>query len=118
MNSNKLFVNQSADDLTFLPVPEENSLIFEIKNFTIQFRSDKFSYSLLTVPIRGFLDAYLSETLFRVKVQFGTNTTKEGRILPTLNVTECVFTLSPSKIKFDLGGNILLHMLDVILPIL
>jgi hypothetical protein len=82
------------------------------------FSSDKFMYSLLTVPLKGHLDAFMSETRFRVKVALGKNVTAQGRILPVLNVTECVFTLTPSKIKFNLGGNILLNIVDIILPVL
>jgi hypothetical protein len=118
MNNNDLFVNQSADDLIFEPIVEENAIVFEIKNFTVLFSSDKFAFNLLTIPIKGHLDAFLSETRFRVKIAFNKNVSQTGRLLPIINVTECIFTLNPSKIKFNLGGNILLNIVDVILPVL
>lgn len=49
---------------------------------------------------------------------FGRNVTKAGRVLPYFNVTECIFTLNPSKIRFNLGGNILLSIVDILLPLI
>jgi hypothetical protein len=70
MKNNKLYVDQDSMNIYFEPVESENSLIFQIDNLTLYFASKKFSYSLLTVPLTGNLQANMSGTLLKAKVAF------------------------------------------------
>lgn len=54
----------------------------------------------------------------RIVVKFSKLITKDGRILPQLEVTESKFELDTKKIQFDLGGNFLLSVADFLIPIL
>lgn len=65
---NTLYVDKQANDLFFVPHENNNSLTFEMRNITVHFRSNNFRYSLLTIPLNGFLDAYMSEVHFLVNV--------------------------------------------------
>ena len=59
----------------------ENAILFQIKNITVQFRSNAFSYWLLTVPIEGYMDAFMSGTQFMIKMAF-INKQVNGKTLP------------------------------------
>ncbi len=54
----------------------------------------------------------------RLVIKFSKAVTKEGRILPQLEVIESKFELDTKKIQFDLGGNFLLSVADFLIPIL
>ena len=54
----------------------------------------------------------------RVKIKFVKLIGKDGRILPQLELTESKFELDTRKIQFDLGGDFLLTITDIIIPIM
>jgi hypothetical protein len=54
----------------------------------------------------------------RIVVKFTRLITKDGRILPQLEVSESKFELDTKKIQFDLGGTFLLSVADFLVPIL
>ena len=60
--------------------------------------SREFGYTKLLIPIRGFLKVKMQGIFMRVKVKFAKIYTKDNRILPQLELTECKFELDTKKI--------------------
>ena len=54
----------------------------------------------------------------RIVARFTRLITRDGRILPQIEVTESKFELDTKKIQFDLGGNFLFSVADFLIPIL
>ena len=70
------------------------------------------------MPIRGYLKVNMQGIFLRVKVKFQKFYTREGRVLPQINITESKFEIDTKKVQFDLGGNFLLAIADLLVPIL
>jgi hypothetical protein len=67
------------------------------------------------MPLEGYLNVEF-EVLFNLKIAVEKRM-KNGRLLPYLNVHSVNFKINMNKVKFDLGGDPLLHIADVIIPI-
>lgn len=80
-------------------------------------RVNDFYYGAALIPIRGYLDITMSGILLRVKAQFK-KILQNGRLLPQIAITECRFELDTNQFKFDFGGNFLLTLADLIVPII
>lgn len=80
-------------------------------------RVNDFYYGAALIPIRGYLDITMSGILLRVKAQFK-KILQNGRLLPQIAITECRFELDTNQIKFDFGGDFLLTLADLIIPII
>ena len=118
INSNELYVDLEANDLTFQPIEEMNAIFFYINNVTMYFKSSKFSYSLLSVPINGKLQANITGASFGVTVQINRVLNPKNRLLPQLNITNVTLSINPSQMTLNLGGNILLSVANVVIPII
>lgn len=59
----------------------------------------------------------MSGILLKVKLAFR-KILQNGRLLPQLDITECRFELNTNQIKFDFGGDFLLSLADLIIPII
>lgn len=70
----------------------------------------------MIVPIQGFLNVKISDVFLKLKIALRKVTTAEGRILPQINVTDCYFELDSNKIRFDFGGDLLLHIAQILAP--
>ncbi len=80
-------------------------------------RVDDFYYGAALIPLRGYLDVTMSGILLRVKAQFN-RINQNRRLLPQIAITECRFELDTNQFKFDFGGNFLLTLADLIVPII
>ena len=118
MKGMKLNVKQNANSLIFIPYESENALSFQISNIIADLNVNQFSYTGLPLPVRGYLKVSMQGIYLRVKVKFQKHYTREGRILPQINITESKFEIDTKKVQFDLGGNFLLAIADLLVPIL
>jgi hypothetical protein len=118
MKGMKLNVKQNANSLIFIPYESENALSFQISNIIADLNVNQFSYTGLPLPVRGYLKVSMQGIYLRVKVKFQKHFTREGRILPQINITESKFEIDTKKVQFDLGGNFLLAIADLLVPIL
>jgi hypothetical protein len=118
MKGMKLIVKQNSNSLIFIPFESENALSFQISNIIADLNVNQFAYTGLPLPIRGYLKVKMQGIFLRVKVKFQKLYTREGRVLPQINITESKFEIDTKKVQFDLGGNFLLAIADLLVPIL
>jgi hypothetical protein len=77
-----------------------------------------FSYTGIFIPIKGFLKVKMRGVYLNIVIKFQRLFTKNRRILPQLNFTECTFKIDTNKVTFDLGGSLLFNIADLLLPII
>ena len=82
LRNNRLYVQQKADSLIFIPVEAENALVFQISNIVADMSVQEFAYTKLLIPIKGFAKIKMQGVFLRVKVKFSRLFTKDNRILP------------------------------------
>ena len=76
-------------------------------------RVNDFDYS----PIKGYLDVTMSNVFLGFKAEFK-KILQNGRLLPQIEIIDVKFNIDMSQVEFNLGGGILLSVIDIILPII
>ena len=80
-------------------------------------RVNDFEYNGAVVPIKGYLDVTMSNVLLGFKAEFK-KILQNGRLLPQIEIIDVKFNIDMSQVEFNLGGGILLSVVDIILPII
>jgi hypothetical protein len=80
-------------------------------------RVNDFEYNGAAIPIKGYLDVTMNNVLLGFKAEFK-KILQNGRLLPQIEIIDVKFNIDMSQVEFNLGGGILLSVVDIILPII
>jgi hypothetical protein len=89
--------------------------MFQITNLKANMRVNDFEYNDAVVPIKGYLEVTMSNVVLGFKAQFN-KILQNGRLLPQIEIVDCKFNIEMSKVEFNLGGGVVLSIVDIILP--
>ena len=95
-----------------------NALMFKLTNVKGNIRVNDFYIELAGfLPIKGYLDITMSSIQLGFKAQFK-KILQNGRLLPQISIIDVIFDVDMSQVYFDLGGGIILGVIDIIMPLI